>query len=177
MYFCPSLIISPQDEVGGCMPSPRKLRIDSVAMAPAIPRLATTITGAMTLGSTWVKMILQTPMPDARAATMKSFSLMEMTEHRRKSPDHFKGAHDHPIDPFPKIAGKETKNPSDEEGYHDGGNPNEERDPCAVENPAQEIPPQMIRSEKMLNGRGGEDLGNIHVIGVPRCEERGKDSC
>ena len=39
--------------MGGCTPRPRKLREDSIRMAPATPRVAETSTGAAALGKMW----------------------------------------------------------------------------------------------------------------------------
>jgi hypothetical protein len=54
--------------------------MDSIMIAVADPRVATTITGASTFGNTWEKMILIFPIPEALAAMIKSFCLTESTE-------------------------------------------------------------------------------------------------
>ena len=45
-----SIRIFPQLGIGGCTPSPRKLKLDSSKIAPAIPKVALTRTGPIALG-------------------------------------------------------------------------------------------------------------------------------
>ncbi|OPY10892.1 MAG: hypothetical protein A4E67_00414 [Syntrophaceae bacterium PtaB.Bin038] len=52
MLSFPAVRMLPQLGVGGCTPIPRKLRADSVRIAPATPRVAATSTEAMQLGRT-----------------------------------------------------------------------------------------------------------------------------
>ena len=51
MYVCDCFSTSPQLAAGGGTPNPRKLRPDSVRMAPATPNVADTQTGASAFGS------------------------------------------------------------------------------------------------------------------------------
>ncbi len=51
--FCASVSIWPQLGSGGGTPSPRKLRLASVRIAPAMPKVAATMIGPKALGSRW----------------------------------------------------------------------------------------------------------------------------
>ena len=62
----------PQLGVGCCTPKPRKLRLDSVMIAPAKPNVAATTTGPMTLGRMWRKIMRWVGTPNATAAVTKS---------------------------------------------------------------------------------------------------------
>ena len=55
--FMAVVSVCPQLGVGCCTPKPRKLRLDSVRIAPASPSVAATTTGPTTLGSIWRKMM------------------------------------------------------------------------------------------------------------------------
>ena len=61
---------------------PRKLRADSVRIAPATPSVAVTRTDAIAFGRIWRKMIRKSEAPITRAAWMKSRSLSEMKSAR-----------------------------------------------------------------------------------------------
>ena len=63
-----SIRILPQLGVGGCTPNPRKLKPDSIKIAPAIPRVAFTNTGPTALGIKCLLMILKLEAPSARSA-------------------------------------------------------------------------------------------------------------
>jgi hypothetical protein len=67
-YWKPTCTIEPHDGVGGCAPSPMKLRLDSVMIAKPTPSAACTIAGLIALGSTWRKMIARRVAPIERAA-------------------------------------------------------------------------------------------------------------
>jgi len=65
----------PQDGVGGCTPRPRKLRDDSMSIAPPTPSTAETKTGAIALGRMCLKIIRVSRAPTALEAITKSRSL------------------------------------------------------------------------------------------------------
>ena len=67
--------IEPQLAVDGGTPKPRKLKVDSMSIADAIPNVAATKTGARVFGNTWRKMIRKSVAPSARAATTYSKDL------------------------------------------------------------------------------------------------------
>jgi hypothetical protein len=60
--------IDPQLTVVADTPKPRKLKLDSINIAEAIPNAALTITGAIALGSTCLNMVLMFEYPRATAA-------------------------------------------------------------------------------------------------------------
>src|SRR5206468_5435492 len=64
----PSATIAPHDGVGGCAPRPMNDSAASAMIAPPMPSVAATITGAITLGSRWRAMIRASDAPRARAA-------------------------------------------------------------------------------------------------------------
>ena len=51
MYRVPSRIMLPQDAAGGCTPNPRNESPASPMTTPAMPKLASTISGALMSGS------------------------------------------------------------------------------------------------------------------------------
>ena len=68
MLSFPAVRMFPQLGVGGWTPMPRKLRADSVRIAPATPSVAVTRTDAIAFGRIWRKMIRRSPAPITRAA-------------------------------------------------------------------------------------------------------------
>src|ERR1043166_3330058 len=60
--------MAPQDGVGGWAPRPMNESAASAMIAPPMPSVAATITGAITLGSTWRAMMRTSDAPSARAA-------------------------------------------------------------------------------------------------------------
>src|SRR6516165_2628993 len=78
--------MSPQLGVGGTTPSPRKDSTASNAMAEGISSVAYTISGAVRLGRTSTNMMRRLPAPPARAASMYSFSLIDMASPRAMRP-------------------------------------------------------------------------------------------
>src|SRR5256885_10468741 len=66
--------MAPHDGVGGCTPSPRNDKAASDRIAPARPSVAITITGLMTLGSTWRTITRGDFAPSAFAAVTYSIS-------------------------------------------------------------------------------------------------------
>ena len=62
----------PHSGLGGCMPSPIKLIPAAVRIAPAIPSVTWTITGATQLGRICFIMIFVLDVPDALAASIYS---------------------------------------------------------------------------------------------------------
>ena len=69
----PMRISVPSDgEVGGT-PTPRKDKVASIRMAVATCKVASTITGPSTLGSTWRRMMRNGATPMTRAACTYSF--------------------------------------------------------------------------------------------------------
>lgn len=64
----------PQLGNGSCTPSPKKLRPDSVRIAPPIRNVADTMTGAIAFGRMCLKIILALLAPSARAASTNSCS-------------------------------------------------------------------------------------------------------
>ena len=74
-----SLSISPQEGVGGWVPSPRKLRPASTWMAVERKNVACTITGESTLGNMKKNMMLRSLAPTERTASMYSSCLTAIT--------------------------------------------------------------------------------------------------
>ena len=70
----PSASIPPQEGIASGTPRPRKERPASVRMAPATPNVATTMSDALTFGSTWRHTIDTSGTPSARAASTNAFS-------------------------------------------------------------------------------------------------------
>ena len=68
----PVLNIPPQEGIGIVIPSPRKESALSVRMAPAIPKVALTSTGAIALGKTCLKMMRFEEYPRDRPAITNS---------------------------------------------------------------------------------------------------------
>src|SRR5690606_35749730 len=68
MYCLPSVIIEPHVGVGGATPNPRNDSEASTRMAVPVPRLASTIKGETTLGSTCPPSIRSVEEPRAVAA-------------------------------------------------------------------------------------------------------------
>ena len=66
--------IAPHDGVGGCTPRPRNDSAASDRIAPARPRVAITITGLITFGSTWRMITRGDFAPSAFAAVTYSIS-------------------------------------------------------------------------------------------------------
>src|SRR5437588_269379 len=64
----PSATIAPQEGVGGGAPNPTNESAASAMIAPPTPRVAATITGLRTLGSTWRAASRASEAPSARAA-------------------------------------------------------------------------------------------------------------
>src|SRR5918911_4046716 len=64
----------PQEGTDGGTPSPRKLRLASITMVDASPKLATTVSGPSVLGRMWRSMIHLPEAPSARAACTYSSS-------------------------------------------------------------------------------------------------------
>src|SRR5438270_2925458 len=67
----------PHEVVGGCTPNPRNESVDSVMMAAAMASVAFTSMGPMVFGRRWRTMMRALDAPEARAASMYSFSLIE----------------------------------------------------------------------------------------------------
>src|SRR6185437_3607524 len=81
-----SASMSPQLGVGGTTPRPRNDMTASKAMAEGISSVVYTISGADRFGSTSTNMIRKFPAPPARAASVYSFSLMDMARPRTMRP-------------------------------------------------------------------------------------------
>src|SRR5687768_13076823 len=60
--------MEPQLAVDGGTPRPRKLKVDSIRIAEAMPNVAATNTGARVLGRTWRKIVRKSVAPKALAA-------------------------------------------------------------------------------------------------------------
>src|SRR3989442_14775265 len=67
--------IDPQLAVDGGTPKPRKLNVDSIRMAEAIPKVAATKTGATVFGRMCRKIVRPSVAPSAFAATTYSRDL------------------------------------------------------------------------------------------------------
>ena len=74
IYGLPLDSMVPQEESGGCMPNPRKLRVASVNMIRGTSRAATVISGVIRFGSTWRISIRPSFAPMALAASTKGCS-------------------------------------------------------------------------------------------------------
>ncbi len=78
----PSVIIVPQEELGGCTPAPRKERPASNSMLLAIVRVKKTMIVEARLGSSSPNITRSGPAPWAIAASTNSFSLSASTSPR-----------------------------------------------------------------------------------------------
>src|SRR6185312_3290751 len=81
-----SASMSPQLGVGGVTPRPRNDITASNEMAEGISSVVYTISGADRFGSTSTNMIRRFPAPPALAASVYSFSLMDMARPRTMRP-------------------------------------------------------------------------------------------
>ena len=70
MASYPSFTMTPQLGVGGCMPTPMKLRNASMKMAEGMAKVRVTMTGPRMLGTRCRRTTLPGLVPEARAAAM-----------------------------------------------------------------------------------------------------------
>ena len=78
----------------------------------------------------------------------------------------------------PEISGQQTDQTTDNGAEHGRDEPDDQRDPRAVDNPAVDVPPEMIAPEPVPGARGLERVGRIRldrIIGGERSREDGTE--
>jgi hypothetical protein len=91
-------------------------------------------------------------------------------------------SHDAPVHPSPEVARSETHQHANGGGEQDRGDPDHQRDPPSVDHSREEIAPDLVRAERVLDRatvhprRRGQAVADVDlqwfVRRDPRCEHR-----
>ena len=94
-------------------------------------------------------------------------------EHEREREEHVEHAHDQVIEQALAVAGHEPEEQGDDARGHGGHDADEERDPPAPDQAAQDVPSLLVRPEEVPGrARRGESVDLHGLERIPRADER-----
>ena len=82
---------------------------------------------------------------------------------------------DDEIDLSAKIGGDNTDRNTHENADRDDDESDEKGDACAVDDPAEDASAQLIPSQGIVPGGGGELIDQAMFVGIMRCKKRSKE--
>ena len=80
-------------------------------------------------------------------------------------PESVHEAHDNDSDSSTSITGDQTQGRAEEQGHAYGAQPHHQGDGTAVNDPAQQIPAELVGAQQVLPAGGFQGVFEIHLIG------------